>query len=346
MRHTALLFLLLLTMSCGSGGGAGVLPNSFIIVANRGDGTISIINPDSLAVLDTVDLPADTNPPVPGYAAYSETRDRLYVGDEANQRVVVFSGTTFSHITDLPAIGDVFHIWHNDAQLWAVDRTNLGVAVFDLATNTRTTVITIPNDLITAGGIPHDVVLDDNHAFVSVLGVDMLPDVVVRYSLTTFTETGRFNVGEDPHLFLHPTTDRLYVACQDSDAVWVINRDTLAEIDVVDADGGHGVWIPPHGERLYVTNFAGHEPGPPNPLGAFALTTIDLATNTVVDRTHAPDTAPHNIASNQSGTLLFVTHSNGGNNVTVFSAQTPSTAPREIGTIQVGVNPFGLCRIR
>lgn len=345
MRQAALLILLLLTMGCGSGSSTAI-STSYIIVANRGDGTISIIDTQNLAVVDTVALPADTNPAVPGYATYSETRDRLYVGDEANQRVVVFSGTDFSHITDLPAIGDVFHIWHNDTQLWAVDRTNLGVAVFDLATNTRTTVITIPNDLITAGGVPHDVVLDGNHAFVSVLGVDMAPDVVVRYSLTTFTETGRFNVGEDPHLFLHPTTSRLYVACQDSDAVWVVDRETLAEIDVIPADGGHGIWIPPHGERLYVTNFAGHEPGPPNPLGPFALTTINTATNTVVDRTHAPDTAPHNIASNSTGTRLFVTHSNGGTNVTVYGAQSPSFPPREIKQVEVGANPFGLCRIR
>lgn len=346
MRNALLWILMVLATACGSSGGGNAPADSRIVVANRGDGTISVIDVQTLTVVDTVPLPADANPSVPGYAAYSEARDRLYVGDEANQRVVVFQGSDLSHVTDLPAIGDVFHIWQNDDQLWAVDRTNLGVAVFDLATDLRIAFVPIPNDLILAGGVPHDVVIDGSHAFVSVLGIDMAPDVVVRYSLATLQETGRVNVGEDPHLFLHPTTSRLYVACQDSDAVWVIDRDTLAEVAVIPADGGHGIWIPPHGQRLYVTNFAGHEPGPPAPLGPFALTTIDTATNRVVDRTHAPDSAPHNIASNASGSRIFVTHSNGGTNVTVYGTLSVNFGPREIARLEVGANPFGLCRIR
>ena len=333
-------------LGCGSSDSGSSDSTTRIVVANRDEGTLSIIDDAQLAVVDTIPLPAGTNPAKPGYVAYSETRDRLYVGDEANQRIVVLSGTDYGHVTDLPAVSDVFHLWHNDSQLWAVDRANTSVAVFDLETNTRLMVIPIPTDLTSQGGVPHDVVVDANHAFVSVLGIENAADVVLRFSTSTLAETGRFPVGEDPHLFLHPTTPRLYVACQDSDAVYVVDRDTLALEDVIPVDGGHGVWIPAHGERLYVTNFAGHVVGTPNVAGAFALFTIDVAGGRVVDSTHAPASAPHNLASNLDGTQIYMTHSNGETDVSVYSAAGPSSPPRLRRVIRVGANPFGICRIR
>lgn len=344
MHRAAALFVLLLVAGCGSSSSSG--PGSLLVVANRGDGTISVIDAQSMTVIDTVALPSATNASVPGYVTYSAAHDRLYVGDEANQRVVVFAAGDFAHIADLPALGDVFHIWQNGTQLWAVDRTSRGVAVFDLATNTRITFLPIPGDLEASGGVPHDVVVDADHAYVSIVGVTDAPDVVVRYRTDTLAEAGRMLVGEDPHLFLHPTTSRLYVACQDSDAVYVFDRQTLAEEDVIPADGGHGIWIPPHGRTLYVTNFAGHEVGTPDPDGPFALISIDLSTNEVFDATHSSYSAPHNIASDAAGTRLFITHSNGARNVTAYSAFSPRTGPREIGTIEVGTNPFGICLIR
>ena len=346
MRTWWILVLALLLPGCGGGDGSDDASTSRIVVANRDEGTLSIIANDQLAVVETVPLPAAANPSKPGYVAYSEARDRLYVGDEANQRIVVLSGTDYSHLADLPAVSDVFHLWMNDTQLWAVDRMDRSVAVFDLDTDTRLMVIPVPADLVSAGGVPHDVVVDADHAFVSVLGIENAADVVVRFSTSTLAETGRFPVGEDPHLMLHPTTHRLYVACQDSDAVYVVDRETLALEDVIPVDGGHGVWIPPHGERLYVTNFAGHVVGSPSTAGAFALFTIDLEGGRVVDATHAPESAPHNLTSDATGRQIYMTHSNGGTDVSVFSAAGPSSPPRLRRVIRVGANPFGICRIR
>lgn len=348
-----IVWLLLLCLGCGSSSTTpGVdapepITDPWIVIANRGDGTLSIIDEATQTVIDTVPLPAADSPSTPGYVTWSATRDRIYVGDDANRRIVVLSGQDFSHVADLPAVSDVFHLWHNESQLWAVDRVDKSVAVFDLDANAWITSIPMPADLTTAGGIPHDVVVDADHAFVSLLGIDMAPDAVVRYSTTTLTETGRAPVGEDPHLFLHPTTTNLYVACQDSDAVVVLDRTTMAEVTTVPVDGGHGVWIPPDGSRLYVTNFAGHEViGPPDPDGAFAVFTIDLDSHAVIDSTHASDSAPHNIASNAAGSRLYVTHSNGGTHVGLYTVRTPSSPPRERRLLTVGTNPFGLCRVR
>lgn len=349
-----LLLVFLACLGCGFGNssraGSDASPavtDPWIVIANRGDGTISIIDEATQTVADTIPLPPADNPATPGYVVWSATRDRLYVGDDANRRIVVLSGQDLSHVTDMPVVGDVFHIWHNESQLWAVDRIDKSVAVFDMDSHAWITSIPMPADLTAAGGIPHDVVVDADHAFVSLLGIDMAPDAVVRFDTTTLTESGRMAVGEDPHLFLHPLNRNLYVACQDSDVVHVFDRDTLATVTTVPVDGGHGVWIPPDGGRLYVTNFAGHEVvGPPDPRGAFALSTIDTTSHTVIDRTHADDSAPHNIASNASGSRLYVTHSNGGTNVGVYRVATSSAPPREFDQLTVGANPFGICRVR
>ncbi|MCB9902695.1 MAG: hypothetical protein H6826_15230 [Planctomycetes bacterium] len=253
----------------------------------------------------------------------------------------------FRHVADLPTVADVFHLWHDDRQLWAVDRTDASLAVFDLATHERLAVVPIPADLRSAGGVPHDVVVGDGHAFVSIVGLLAAPDVVVKLSTETFLEVKRANVGKDPHLFLHPRDERLFVACQESDAVHVLDRTSMASLEVVPVSGGHGIWVPPDGNTLFVTNFAGHEPGgPADPRGPFALFAIGLGTPMGPPiGTHAPDSAPHNLASTADGLELYVTHSNGGTHVSVYNIWNRSVPPRFLRTIKVGANPFGICRI-
>src|SRR5688500_10771796 len=60
-----------------------------IVVANRGSGTISVIDVSTDEVVGTYALPAGPNPPEPMYVFYTPTRDRVFVGDRRNNRVVV-----------------------------------------------------------------------------------------------------------------------------------------------------------------------------------------------------------------------------------------------------------------
>ncbi len=315
-----------------------------IVVANRASASLSVFDTGSDLVVETVLLPPGAVAATPGYVAYSPVHGRVYVGDDANRRILVLAAADFSHVADLPMIGDVFHIWLSGDQLWAVDRADFSVAAFDLATNSLLAVAPIPADLRGLGGIPHDIVVDADHAFVTVLDVDSAPDVVVKYSRTTFAEVGRAPVGEDPHVFLDPVSRRLYVACQDTDNVFVLDRDTMAEIAVIPIFGGHGVWVPAHGQTLYVSNFPGHVAGGlPGP-GSVGLFAVDLATDSAIGGLPTPVSAPHNITSSRDGRKLYVTHSNGGSAVTVYGLPTPTSVPVLLGQIAVGTNPFGICQ--
>ncbi|MFN2123492.1 MAG: YncE family protein, partial [Candidatus Promineifilaceae bacterium] len=72
-----------------------------IVVANRGSGSISVIDVATDMVLDTIDLPG-ANTAEPMYVVYSKFGDRVYVGDRANDQVVVFDADDFSIVDTVP----------------------------------------------------------------------------------------------------------------------------------------------------------------------------------------------------------------------------------------------------
>ncbi len=342
--RSVLLLLAVLLASCGDAAPIET-PPPYIVVANRADGTFSVIDTDTDTLVRHVPLPGGAKPATPGYVAYVPRLRRLYVGDDANRRISVFQVPEFFHLFDLPMPADVFHLWVNDRQLWAVDRDALSLAVFDLDSSQRIGVIPIPADLRARGGVPHDVVVDATHAYVTVFRIAAAPDVVVKYSCDTLTEVGRASVGDDPHVFLHPTAPRLYVACQDTDNVFVLDRATMAEITVVPIFGGHGVWVPPPGQTLYVTNFPSHvvggEPGP----GALGVFAVDLDTDTAIGGVGTSRTGAHNLNSTADGTKLYITHSDGGSMVGVYDVSDPDAVPVFLREILVGKNPFGIARL-
>ena len=68
-----------------------------IIVANRGSGSISIIDTRSDNVSATISLPAADNPPEPMYVVHSPKSGRVFVGDRANNYLVIFDDEDFRH---------------------------------------------------------------------------------------------------------------------------------------------------------------------------------------------------------------------------------------------------------
>lgn len=320
-------------------GGLNLGPS--VLVANRDSATVSVVDVATDVVTHTIVLPPGANTPSASYVSYSVRQDQIFVGDDSNSRILVYDASNLVLLDELSMPSDVFHIWNNGEQLWAVDRTAKSLLVFDLAQRTQLASISIPADLRSAGGAPHDVVVDSDAAYVTVAEVNGAPDVLLKYSTRTFSEIGRQSVGEDPHVILHPTDRRVFVACQDTDNLFILNRDTMNQENVVPLLGGHGVWIPSHGEALYVTNFPSHlTPGTPGP-GARGLYVVDLNSETESGSVETA-TRAHNLTSSSNGNKLYLTHTNGGTSVTVFDTSNPDRLPRNPREITVGDNPFGL----
>ena len=315
-----------------------------IVVANRGSGSISVIDTQSDMLVGTFDLPAGDNSPEPMYVVDASAKNRVFVGDRANDRVVVFNAQDFSVETTVEVGAGVFHMWADslNKQLWVNNDIDNTSSVVD--PNTLQVIATVPTpaDLVAEGGKPHDVILDPlgNYAYVTVIGVNGDNDYVVQYSTDTFEEVNRAAVGKDPHVSLTKHNDLLYVPCQNSDVVLVFKRDTLDPVTEIQVPGAHGAGMTRNGKVFYTTNLPGG--------GTDAIFAIDTSTNTVIgEAVDTPYPVPHNLALTPNGHKLYVTHSGGtADKVTIYTQSQNDPTPVFSGEVTVGLNPFGLAYIR
>src|SRR5262245_8750630 len=81
-----------------------------VVVTNRGSGSISVIDAATHAVT-THPLPSGESPAEPMYANFVANGSRLYVGDRANNRVVIFDARDYSVLGHISVGAGVFHQW-------------------------------------------------------------------------------------------------------------------------------------------------------------------------------------------------------------------------------------------
>ena len=309
-----------------------------IVVANRASGTISVIDTHSDELLGTYELPAGENAPEPMYVVFTRRGNRVFVGDRANNQVVVFRARDFSVEAVIAAGAGVFHMWADarSTQLWVSNDIDNTMTVINPGTLAVEATVDLPPDLVAMGGKPHDVILDPqgNYAYVTMLGFTGDNDYLVQYDAHTFTEMNRAPVGKDPHVSLTFHNEFIYVPAQNSDLVSVFNRYTLELVDEIAAPGAHGAGMPLNGQVFYTTNLPGG--------GTDGLIAIDLRTNTILGTTDTPYAVPHNIALTPAADKLYLTHSGGtSDKVTVYEIGA-NNLPLLVGEVTVGFNPFGL----
>lgn len=310
-----------------------------IVIANRNSGTISVINTKTDEVTGTYQLPAGPNNPEPMYVVSVKRTQRVFVGDRANNQVVVFRASDYSVETTISVGQGVFHMWADPQgkQLWVNNDIDNTTSVINLRTLQVIETVPTPQDLVNMGGKPHDVILGPRNkfAYITVLGLAGANDYVVQFSTKTFQETGRTAVGKDPHLSLNRRSKKLFVPCQNSNAVYVINRYNMNLMETISVPGSHGAGMITNGKVFYTTNLTGG--------GSNGLFAINTRSNQVLGSEDTPYPVPHNIALTTSAKKLYLTHSGGtSDKVTVYRISNRNPVPVFMKEITVGLNPFGL----
>jgi len=313
-----------------------------VVVANRGSGSISVIDTQTDELIDTIPLLAGDNPPEPMYVVFSKKGNYVFVGDRANDRVVAFNADDYSVAGTVDAGAGVFHMWADghDRQLWVNNDIDNTSTVIDPVTLEVITTVDMPADLLAKGYKPHDVILDPKgrFAYVTLLAGSDPNDYLVQFSTDTFSEVNRAAVGKDPHVSLTQNNDLIYVPAQGSNVVSVFNRETLELVDEISVPGAHGAGMTPFGQVFYTTNLPGG--------GADGLFAIDTKTNTVIDSADTPYPVPHNIVVTKNNKKLFLTHSGGtADKVTIYTVSVDDPIPTLVGEVTVGLNPFGLAYV-
>lgn len=311
-----------------------------VVVADRGSGTISVIDVASDELIGSYPLPMGDNPPEPMYVSYVKADRRLFVGDRANDRVVVFDADDYSTVATIPAGEGVFHQWADprNRQLWVNNDIDNTATVIDPQSLAVLGTVTMPSDLVAAGYKPHDVILDPKgrFAYVTLVG-GTVNDWLIQFDTTTLTEVNRAQVGLDPHVSLTQRNKLIYVPAQNSNIVTVLDRDSLELVNEVSVPGAHGAAMNPQGKVFYTTNLPGG--------GSDALFAIDTKTNTVIGSADTPYAIPHNLVVTKND-KLFVTHSGGtSDKVTIYDVTTPNPIPELRAEVNVGLNPFGIAYV-
>jgi len=310
-----------------------------IVVANRNSGSISVIDTKTDEVKGTYQLPASPNTAEPMYVVYDKRRHRVFVGDRANNQVVVFNSNNYNVETTIPVGQGVFHMWADrlGKQLWVNNDIDNTTSVINLKTLQVIATVPTPADLVNMGGKPHDVFLGPmgRIAYVSIVGVAGASDYVVQFNTSTFQETGRAAVGKDPHLSIPDVSPYLYVPCQNSNEVYVLDRFNMDLVETISVPGAHGAIMTTNGKVFYTTNLPGG--------GTNGIYTINTKNNSVLGSTNTPYPVPHNVAVNNSSKKLYLTHSGGtSDKVTVYSISNHNPVPVFLKEITVELNPFGL----
>ncbi len=329
---TALTTLVVAFSLLAPAGAGATAPTGAVVVANRGSGDISVIDTTTLAV-STVALPDENAEPM--YVSHDTRHDRVLVGDRGSSTIVAFDDETYD-VVGAVAVGDgVFHQWIDVGreQLWVVGTANATVSVVDTDTLSLVTTFALPSGVIADGGVPHDVFVAGNHAYVSVLGLSGGAGLVIQYSTMDFTETGRIDSGGDPHLFVRG--GKLYVASQDASSISRYQATTLAPLGSQPVPAAHGLFVTDRNE-VFVTNIAGG--------GTDALWELDGQLAAVTDVADTGPPVPHNLTVDDDR-QLWVTHSGGAaDQVSVVGLENSGFG--DSTTITVGTNPFGLAFVR
>jgi YVTN family beta-propeller protein len=311
-----------------------------VIVANRGSANISIIDVRTDTVTATVALPPAASKPEPMYVVHVPARNQVFVGDRGNNRVVVFDGRTFAVKDIIPAGAGIWHMWADQVnrQLWVASDIDKTLTVIHVRTHEVLATVPVPADLVALGGKPHDVFVHPrgHSAYVSIVGLPGTNDVVVKFDTCTFAEIGRAAVGKDPHLSLARQLDLLFVPCQNTSEVVVLDAGDLSELGSIPVPGAHGAGMKRNGKVFYTTNLPGG--------GAQALWTINTRDGSfLAPPVDTPFGVPHNLALTPDGRKLYLTHSGpASTKVTVFTTSEKDPTPVHAATVDVGLNPFGL----
>jgi len=295
-----------------------------VATADRASGSISFVDATNNSTLKTLDIPGSQ----PMYAVYVSATDKLYVGDRSLNQVHVINPATQSVETSIAVGNGVFHMWADGQgkELWVNNDMDFTTSVINLADNTVTATIDL-------GAKPHDVFVNKTAtaAYVSIFSGDpAIPDSIFAFSTSTYERTAAVAVGKDPHTFHVDRGDKLYVPCQ-SGTVYVLKGSDLNEVTTIDIPNSHGLFASPDENYVYVADISGTN-----------LYTIDSSDDTVQGiAVAAPAATPHNLAVNEAGDKLFVTHS--GPTATLLSTYTLNAgAITNETTVPVGTNPFGL----
>lgn len=313
------------------------LPTTNIVVANRGDGTLSVIDTTIDQVVRTITLPSVIGTPEPMGVIATPQNQLFWVTDRGQNAIWAFNSRNYMPL-EVFAVGAGPGHTHSDPAgkaLWVVNETSKSMSIFRARTLQFVKTIPIPAALAEVGGFPHDVYISNNGelAYVAIHGLPGGSDVVLSYGAQGGALQQRRFVGDGPHVAF--SRGHVFVPCEGSDLVYVLDADTLDIETTLAVPSPHGATISPDKNRFYTTNIAGG--------GVDAIWVISTQTLSIIGGpTNSPSPQPDSVTVEENlGRRLYCTHS-AGNTVSIYRSSPTNPDPLFLKELTVGLNPHGL----
>lgn len=320
--------------------------SNYIAVANRADGTVSLVNPHTLHSLN-FRLP-DNAEPMYVAAIFSQFRFRvreLWVGDRHNNRVVILKlgarHISIDQVLSTPR-GPFHSLATQELQsphplvFTACDIDNV-VVVHDVRSRRRVCKMQMPDIVRHAGGKPHDVTSSGNYAYVTFVGTSDGAGYVASYVARSCKLISVIKTAEDPHVAIRPGT-KVFITAQGGELL-MRSVPHLRPIRRMELPSPHGIFVGFRKRFLYVTNIA---EGGKNAIVVIRVYDWKLVSCPQINTTFP---TPHNPTLSFNGRTVYISHSIANKSVNSAWSICKLTGCVIPGTEKIfhsGLNPFGI----
>jgi uncharacterized repeat protein (TIGR01451 family) len=291
---------------------------AFAYVPKVGRAEADVINANTGAVVTTIGLPT-------GYSGAAASLDgaRVYLIDQAGDRVTVINTQTNSAITHIPVASRPWTavVSPDSSRVYVSSSSGSSISVISAASNTIIDSIPVLNSTYGIAITP-----DGSKLYLAVAGGSFITAV----NTTTHALT-HIGVGRDPlHVAISPDGSRAYVTAQTGDNVTVIDTATDTAIATIPVgDTPYGIAVSTDNARVYVSNAQSN------------TVSVISAASLAVTATIPVGARPTGIDVSPDGSRVFVAQQN-SSNLAIISTSSNSV----IGTVNLGsgASPFAMGR--
>ncbi len=319
------------------------LPSHYAVVANRGESTISLIDSQSLEVVKTIGEKSVGYEFEPMYASHLSGTGVFVVGDRKASQLLIFDDESGELLLLQPLSKGVFHQWTRpgDNEVVVATDTQPGADLIRITRGENGEIslekrrFNLPSNH--EGSVPHDVVLDDSHFYLTAHAQDAsgkMFDKIFKVERETLEVEDVMEFSADVHVGLPQNSPYLLVAEQ-SGVLNFLTRDDMTVVKrVTDLTGAHGLFWKSDASTVYSANISSRAMG-----ALYVINNKPFGPANLVNILDSSSDTPHNLVADFDNNVLFLTHSGMNNIVSVYDI---SNGAKLMKSITTGANPFGI----
>ncbi len=292
-----------------------------VYVPNNGSDTVSVIDPETYKVIDTVDVPHSPEHVVPSWDLRT-----LWVNSDQGNALTPIDPATGRFGAPVP-VNDPYNLYFTPDGKYAVVMAEAAHQIVFRDPHTMAPIKTID---VTCDGVNHaDFSADGRYMIASCefSGELLKVDVANQKIIGQQRLPGNNPMPQD--VKVSPDGKTWYVADMQSSGVWVLDGDTFGPPTFLPTgQGAHGLYVSRDSTKMYITN-----------RGEGSVSVLDFATGKLTAKWQIPGGGSPDMGGlSPDGKVLWLS---GRYNSVVYAIDTSDG--HLIAKIPVGIEPHGLC---